>query len=298
MPPVHLLEGVGDLADGRLGAGGVHGEREQVAVAVACPRSAQFVSASRAASTSVLVALGAQPLELGDLLAVDVVVVDPEDVELVLRGEPEGVDADHLLRAGVDPGLGAGGGLLDAHLRDALLDRCGHATGGLGLLDVRPRPLREVMGQLLDVVGAGPGVDRVRRTALLLQQELGVARDPRGEVGRQRDRLVEGVGVQRLGVALGRCHRLDAGAADVVEDVLGGEAPAGGLQQRRPHLHRGDGGDPRPARVAARRRPRRGDRAADRLSPHEIAATPLLLQQESGTDVHDPPLGRFDAFES
>ena len=45
----------------------------------------------------VVVALGAQPLELGDLLAVDVVVVDAQHVELVLGGEPVGVDADQLL---------------------------------------------------------------------------------------------------------------------------------------------------------------------------------------------------------
>ena len=40
---------------------------------------------------------------------------------------------------------------------------------------------------------------------------------------------------------------------------------AGRLQQRRPHLHRGDGRDAGPHPVAAHQRPRRGDRAADRL---------------------------------
>ena len=180
----------------------------------------------------VVVALRAQPLELGDLLAVDVVVVDLEDVELVLGGEPVGVDADDLLRAGVDPGLGARRGLLDAHLRDALLDGLGHAARLLGLLDVRPGPLGEVVGEPLHVVGAGPRVDGARGAALLLEQQLGVAGDARREVGRQRDRLVEGVGVQRLGVALGRGHRLDAGALHVVEDVLGGQRPARGLAVR------------------------------------------------------------------
>ena len=160
----------------------------------------------------VVVALGAEPLELGDLLAVDLVVVDLEHVERVLVGEPVGVDADHLLVAGVDPGLGAGRRLLDAHLRDALLDRLGHAAGLLGLEDVRPGALGEVVGEPLDVVGAAPRVDGAGGAALLLEQQLGVAGDPGREVGRQRDRLVEGVGVQRLGVALGRGHRLDAGA--------------------------------------------------------------------------------------
>jgi hypothetical protein len=61
---------------------------------------------------------------------------------------------------GVDPGLGAGRRLLDPHLRDALLDRLRHATGPLGLHDVGPGPLGEVVGEPLDVPGAAPGVDR------------------------------------------------------------------------------------------------------------------------------------------
>ena len=48
--------------------------------------------------------------------------------------------------------------------------------------------------------------------ALLLQEDLRVAGDAGGEIGRQRQRLVERVGVQRLRVALRRGHRLDHGA--------------------------------------------------------------------------------------
>ncbi len=44
---------------------------------------------------------------------------------------------------------------------------------------------------------------------------------------------------------------------------------AGRLQQRRPHLRRGDGRHPGPHPVAAHQRPRRGARAAERLlGPH------------------------------
>ena len=165
MPAVDLLQRVGDLADRGLGAGRVDREREQVAVEASrlpAPRSADVGQRLERAAYVVVVALGAQPLELGDLLAVDVVVVDPEHVELVLGGEPVGVDADDLLGAGVDARLGAGGGLLDAHLGDALLDGLGHAAGLLGLLDVRPGALGEVVGEPLDVVGAGPRVDGAR----------------------------------------------------------------------------------------------------------------------------------------
>ena len=53
---------------------------------------------------------------------------------------------------------------------------------------------------------------------------------------------------------------------------------AGRLQQRRPHLHRGDGRDPGPHPEPAHQRPRRGDRAAERLlradRPQHPAAAP------------------------
>ena len=85
------------------------------------------------------------------------------------------------------------------------------------------------MGEAFEVVGAAPRIDDAADGGFLLQEELGVAGDAGGEVGRQRDRFVERVGVQRLGVAQRGGHRLDAGAGDVVEEVLFGERPAGGL---------------------------------------------------------------------
>src|SRR5687768_11473742 len=89
--------------------------------------------------------------------------------------------------------------------------------------------MREIMGEALDVVAARPGIDRPADAGLLLQVQLGVARDPGAEVGRQRQRFVERVGVQRLRVTERSSERLDAGARDVVERILSGEAPARGL---------------------------------------------------------------------
>ncbi len=86
------------------------------------------------------------------------------------------------------------------------------------------------MGQPFDVIRTAPRVDRTCGAGLLLQQQLGVAGDARREVGRQRKRLVERVGVQGLGVPLGGGHRLDAGARDVVERVLRGQRPPRGLR--------------------------------------------------------------------
>ena len=144
-----------------------------------------------------------------------------------------------VCRPAVDARLRARRRLLDAPLGQPLLDRLGHAAERLDLVDMALRPGREFGGQALDVIGAAPGIDDARRAALLDEEELGVARDAGGEGGRQRQRLVERVGVQRLGVALRRRHRLDLGADDVVERVLRGQRPARrlavGAQRQRLH---------------------------------------------------------------
>ncbi len=109
------------------------------------------------------------------------------------------------------------------------LDRARHAAEFLDLVDVAPGPRREIVREPFDIERTAPRIDHPRGAALPLQHDLGVAGDAGGEIGRQRQRLVERVGMQRLGAALRRRHRLDAGAGDIVEHVLRGERPAGGL---------------------------------------------------------------------
>ena len=106
------------------------------------------------------------------------------------------------------------------------------ALDPLDLFDVRPRFRREIGSEALDVIGAAPRIDDAGGAGFLLQNNLGVAGDARREIGRQRQRLVERIGVQRLGVALGRRHRLHGGAHHVVEDILCGQRPARGLAMR------------------------------------------------------------------
>ena len=133
VPPVHLLQGVGDLADGGLGAGRVHGERQQVALQAAAARAALGRAGQRAQRVLAggLVALLAQPPQLVDLLGAHRGVVDLEHVDLLVGLDPVLVDADDRLASGVDAGLGAGRGLLDAELGDARVD---------GLAPCRPPP--------------------------------------------------------------------------------------------------------------------------------------------------------------
>lgn len=220
----HLLQGVRDLPHRRLRAGGA--DREVQEVALAGGRAGQVV---QGVAARLLVAFGAQAAEFVDLAGADGGVVDAQDLDVLVGGHPVLVDADHRLAARVDTRLGAGGGLLDAEFGDALVDRAGHAAGLLDLLDVLPGAARQVVGQALDVRAAAPRVDHPCRARLLLDQQLRVAGDAGREVRGQGEGLVQGVRVQGLGVALGRGHRLHAGAGDVVEDVLRCQGPARGL---------------------------------------------------------------------
>ena len=234
MTPVHVLQRIGDLTDGGLGTGGGDGQRHQVvAQAVLAGPGGISCGAGQFAERGLhrcLVPFGAQLRQFGQLLGPHPDILDLEHLDVGVLVDLVFVDADHRLLPGVDAGLGPGGGFLDPQLGDAVADGLGHPAplGHLG--DVGAGPFGELMSQPLHVVRTAPRVDRPSGAGLLLQQELGVAGDPGREVGRQRQRLVEGIGVQRLSVSLSGGHRLDAGASDVVERILRGQRPARGLR--------------------------------------------------------------------
>jgi hypothetical protein len=109
-------------------------------------------------------------------------VVDLEHRHRRLVRGLEAVHPDDHLPPRVDPRLRARGGLLDAELGHASLDRLDHPAQRLDLVDVRHRASREIVREALDVVAAAPRVDRADRARLVLQLQLRVSRDARREV--------------------------------------------------------------------------------------------------------------------
>ena len=96
----------------------------------------------------------------------------------------------------------------------------------LDLFNQLPGGVHELVRKALDIIGAGPGIDDAGDAGFLLKINLGVAGDARGELGGQGEGFIEGVGVERLGVAEGGGERLNAGAGNVVIWVLRCQAPA------------------------------------------------------------------------
>ena len=108
----------------------------------------------------------------------------------------------------------------------------GHTAQFLDLLDTLPSLVGDLVGEGFDVVGTCPGIHFAADVGFLLNVDLGVTGDTCREVRRQGDRLVQCVGVQRLGVAQSGAHRLDSRTCYVVERILLGERPARGLAMR------------------------------------------------------------------
>ncbi len=103
-------------------------------------------------------------------------------------------------------------GLLDARLGNALLNRGRHAAQRFSTSSMWLMARRRDRASAVRHRPSLPRVDDPPRAGLLLQDELRVARYARRVIGRKRQGLVEGVGVQRLCVPLRGCHRLDHGA--------------------------------------------------------------------------------------
>mmetsp|Transcript_63206 Transcript_63206/g.131481 ORF Transcript_63206/g.131481 Transcript_63206/m.131481 type:complete len:421 (+) Transcript_63206:135-1397(+) len=219
-----VSEGLRDLAQGAAHARALHSRLEQVAVRLASSRQ----SGERLGNL-VLVTVCAHLGELAHLRCSHCLVVDDARLHVLGRLKLELVHANNNINARVEARLLARGTLLDPHLGHARLHGLGHATQCLNLLDHRERRVVEVLGKGFHHVASRPRVDDLGDSRLVLEDELGVACNARGELGGKGNGLIEGVGVQRLRASHHRCHPLDRSANHVVVRVLGLKGIARGL---------------------------------------------------------------------
>ena len=214
-----------DFPYGCTGARGLDSKAQQVALT---GRRRLFQITQRLV-TGRLIAFCAGALNTCDLAFADFLVVDLKDVDFILFFQTEFVHADDHLIAAVNRRLIARGCLFDAQFRHARGNRLGHAAHLVDLFDDLPRLFGQIIGQLLDIVRARQRIDDLGHLGLVLQDQLGVARDTGREFGRQRNRLVKRVGMERLRPAQNRRHRLVCRADHVVIGVLFLQADARGL---------------------------------------------------------------------
>src|SRR6185503_19918659 len=136
---------------------------------------------------------------------------------------------DHALPR-LDLGLVAVRRLGDLALEEVVLDRGDHAAERVDAIEVRVRLGLELVREALDVVRAAEWVYR-RDGARLVRDHLLRPQGNAGRVlGRERERLVEGVRVQALRAAENGRERLERSADDVHLGLLGGKGDAGRLR--------------------------------------------------------------------
>ena len=107
-----------------------------------------------------------------------------------------------------------------------MLDRGDHSSHVVDLLKVVSSALREIAGQTFEEVRAGERVDVVGDAALVRDDLLSPEGQQRRLARRERERFVEGVGVERVRSAEHRTQRLDRGPGDVVVGLLRRERDA------------------------------------------------------------------------
>lgn len=83
-------------------------------------------------------------------------------------------------------------------LGGASLHESRHAALGIRLFNQLARTADQFACQCLDVIRAAQGIDDIGDAALVLQDELGIARNAARKPGWQRDSFVKAIGVQAL----------------------------------------------------------------------------------------------------
>src|SRR5829696_5592488 len=217
----HLAHDAADLADRGLLGQGVADRVEQVPVGLG-----GLAELAELGLQLLVVAVRLELLQPVDLLLLRL-RVDAQDLDVVDLVGDVLVDADDDVLLDPVALLVAPGRLLDLGADER--DRLDGAAELLDLVDQVLRALLDLVGQRLDEVGAGERVDRVGGAGLVGQDLLGAQGDAGGALGRQRQRLVEAVRVQRLGAAAHRGEALERDAHDVVLRLLRGQRDAAGL---------------------------------------------------------------------
>ncbi len=110
-----------------------------------------------------------------------------------------------------------------------------HAAQGINLLDGLARQILDLAGQLLDRECTAHRVHRICHARFVRQNLLRAQRQQRRSLRRQRQRLIEGIGVQRLAAAQHRRQRLHGDAHQVVVRLLRRQRRAGRLRVKAQH---------------------------------------------------------------
>ena len=145
--PEHPLKRIGNLAERAARPRCLDAQRQQIL----SPPSARLQRIQRRPRAR-LVPRRAHRLQPRDLPATHLGIVDLENIEMRLLGQPIFVDPDDHRLAHIDLRRARRRGFLDPHLGQPLGDRTGHPAMRLDLVDQRLRLLLQLAGQRFNIV--------------------------------------------------------------------------------------------------------------------------------------------------
>ena len=198
MAIVNRFQRAGYFTDRGFGATRIDSQCQQIAVTAFC----RFCQRGKGGLCRRFITAFFQRFQAVNLCRAHRRIIDFQHINRIFIFKFEFIDPDHSLSAAINGRLGARGSFLNAHFRNALLNRCRHATQFLDFLNMTERARRQIMRQFFNEIAAAPRVDDFGGVAFHLQHKLRVARDTRREIGRQGQCFVKTVCVQRLRMAL------------------------------------------------------------------------------------------------
>src|SRR5579872_2219732 len=220
---------VADLAHRRVGAHSLQDRRQEV-----CPSPCLPTQRRQGGIDARPVPLRPNAPQPG-LLPVDDRRIHTEDLGRSLFSGLEAIDAHDDAVSGLDVLLVSVRRLADLPLHVSRLDRPEHAADLADAVEIRHRPPLDLGREGLHIIGTGQRVDRIGHPTLVADDLLRAQGEQRRLVRRQRERLVPGVRVERLGAAEDGRQRLDRDAHDVVVGLLRGQRDPRGLRMEPEH---------------------------------------------------------------
>ncbi len=175
------------------------------------------------------VAVGPQLVESFDLLFAHGCIVDFQNIDGIFFFAPVFIHSDDGLCFGIDAGLSACSGFFDTHFGNTCLDGFGHTAQFFYFLNQCPGFLGQFFGQGFYIVRTRPRIHLFADIGFFLNVNLGITGNAGRKVCRQGNGFVQSIGMQRLGMSQHCCHSLNTGASHVVEGILFGKRPTGGL---------------------------------------------------------------------
>ena len=199
----NLLHCIRNLTQRSMGSSCIYRSLQQVAVISGL---SGLGNALQAAAYIIIITLCSQLFQALNLSLTYSSVINSQNLQRILFIQTIFIQADNRLIAGVNLSLTAGCCFLNTHLRQTAGNSLSHTAQSLNLLNMSPSPADNLIGKSLHIIGTAPRINNLAHTGFILNVQLGITRNTGRKISRQGNSLIQGVGMQGLGMSQGGTH--------------------------------------------------------------------------------------------